>query len=220
MPFKPVESICRECGKPFMAHWNSVLRKRVEVCSPACRSVAWSANRTVIKKCPVCEKEYSGRKSTVTGYCSTACSHIGGGLKKRRRVAKQCEYCHKDYEVLANHLVNGKSKGRFCSMACCHAAGGNLGNRSKGVNTPHINAQGYVMIGRKREHRLVMEKTLGRYLLPRETVHHINGIRNDNRPENLELWKKSQPAGQRSKDLDYGDRDFTRACYDILQEAA
>ena len=50
------------------------------------------------------------------------------------------------------------------------------------------------------EHAKVMSEHLGRDLLPHENIHHLNGDRSDNRIENLEVWSKSQPCGQRIDD--------------------
>jgi hypothetical protein len=60
---------------------------------------------------------------------------------------------------------------------------------------PRVKKSPYVF-----EHILVAEQQLGRYLEPGESVHHRNGIRDDNRPENLELWTSPQPAGIRVSD--------------------
>lgn len=134
---------------------------------------------------------------------------------RTRAILDVCRFCKEPYLTIPARRQRGNAQGQYCSRTCgSRASGGNRGLR--GENSPHWkggrrqSGQGYVEVyspdhpsvqGTKRmyvrEHRLVMEQKLGRLLERWEEVHHINGIRNDNRPENLELWVHSQPAGVR-----------------------
>jgi hypothetical protein len=64
---------------------------------------------------------------------------------------------------------------------------------------PAAYQNGYIL-----EHRLIMEKMIGRYLEPHETVHHKDGDRKNNHPDNLELWTKRRGNGTRVHDLSQG----------------
>lgn len=73
-----------------------------------------------------------------------------------------------------------------------------------------VDKHGYVILTEREpgnsyqqpEHRRVMEKVWGRKLEKYETVHHKNGNRRDNRPENLELWSSRHGRGQRVTDVE------------------
>lgn len=101
------------------------------------------------------------------------------------------------------------------------------GDPTKIVNVGrHVSPDGYVKVpdrsGRGRsilEHRLVMEEYLGRQLLSTENVHHINGNRQDNRIENLELWTTRQPQGQRVPDkIEYAIEILKQYAPNLLKE--
>lgn len=134
-----------------------------------------SRTRAYVQICPECDEEYvtSIFHRKITKHCSRSCGQKAWNREHPKKFA-------------------GEKAGRW--------KGGRYTDKRGYVQVwapDHHSRQGgtklYVL-----EHRLVMEEVLGRPLLPHENVHHKNGVRDDNRPENLELWTKPQPPGQRA----------------------
>jgi hypothetical protein len=138
-------------------------------------------------------------------------------------MVKHCADCGREFVPSSRHFACPICRSRdICECGapkmlasrtcidCYESPSGSKNGNWRGGHTYH--KKGYRMVavpGHPRaraagsyvfEHILVMEDHLGRHLLSDETVHHVNGIRDDNRIENLELWVRPQPSGIRAAD--------------------
>lgn len=168
---------------------NDVGEQGKRFCSTTCWYAFTKERRTV--PCEVCKTPFE-RKVKSTRACSVAC---GNELK---RVDKQaiCACCGVGFK-----RPHGK-KQTFCTRSCAMKDRNRIDQRTHAQGALIKHGAGYVQqkVGPKwiMQHRLVMETKIGRPLEANEHVHHMNGIRDDNRPENLELWSgRKDPPGQR-----------------------
>lgn len=140
--------------------------------------------------CKTCENPFKVRRYriNIAKYCSKKCYSISSKGKQAWNKGKKG--------------LAGDKHGMWKGGVTYHERGY---RRIWNPTHPFADQSGYV-----REHRLVMEKSIGRYLLPTEIVHHINHIKTDNRIENLILYSSnSEHISSEWKSKRRGERELS-----------
>lgn len=204
-----VSGFCRECGSAI-DYWPSQDR---QFCSTTCKAIhrqrvnplptGQKKRRGTITPCEVCAKPvYANRSERAKGagrYCSQACHNIA----QTKGVVRPCRVCGTEMRrpPSQDHIM-------VCSRLC-----ESLGRIKRPLDRQYngkpakADNHGYIMLwepthpnkslkGWQYEHRLVAEEKVGRYLRSDEQVDHINGIKNDNRPSNLQVLTAHQHSSK------------------------
>jgi len=222
----PIEKACENCGQTFYCYPSDNRR----FCGHLCRSAKRfgkpnvAPGRTVIPfTCRECGKSFGMMQSFLTAYrkkhskdpmyCSRPCADAGRKKDASKKGSFACVQC--GAMTPRRRKPGGRlyAQQKYCSRTCkyAHQRQRALDRfQAETTHKTHAARNGYLRMsvpslvtGRKHatlEHRWVMEQSLGRPLIRAETVHHINGIRTDNRLENLELFNSRHGPGQRVVD--------------------
>lgn len=150
----------------------------------------------IVQQCIDCNKTLNNRRNVLRCHkCAailnginrrkekTKCIDCGSYLNNKR--SKRCRDCYNLYMVVCPPNPNGAGSGENSPSF----KGGKYFDKRGYVyilstSHPNKNSRGYVF-----EHRIVMEKHLKRFLKKGEVIHHINGIKHDNRIDNLKLFE-------------------------------